>query len=68
MRIQANIIKFIVNPVFYMLWHAVYSLAVLLLFVARIRLAIEEVYVISVKPQTTGRLTVSQNLIETSAP
>jgi len=65
MKIQANIIKFIVNPVFYLLWHVVYSLAVSFLFIARIGLAIKELCVISANPQTTSDLAVSKNLLET---
>jgi len=68
MRIQEKIVKFVVNPVFYMLWHGVYALAVLLLFAARLRLGLKEFYAISVKPQTAGDLTASHNLIGTPAP
>jgi hypothetical protein len=68
MRIQEKIVKFVVNPVFYMLWHAVYTLAILLLFVARIRLAIKELCEIPVRSQTVGGLTVSQNLMGTPLP
>lgn len=68
MNIQANTIRLIINPIFYMLWHAVYTLAVLFLFVARIHLAIQDWFVISAKPQSVGGLAVSQNLMGTPVP
>ena len=68
MSLQENFIKLIVNPVVYLLWHAVYALAVLFLFVAKIGLAIKELSLISVEPKTSGELTVRHGLIETSVP
>jgi hypothetical protein len=68
MNIQANIIKLIVNPIFYMLWRAVYTLAVLFLFIARIHLTIKDWFVISAKPQSVNGLAVSQNLMGTPVP
>ena len=65
MKTQPNTSNLMVNSVFYIFWHAIYGLAALLLFVAKIRLSIREFFEFSARPQQAGDLTVSKGLLET---
>jgi hypothetical protein len=66
MKTQPNTTSIMANGIFNIFWHSIYGLAVLLLFVARIRLSIREFFEISVAPQRTGNLAVGKSLLETA--
>jgi hypothetical protein len=65
MKIQPNTSSLMVNTIFNIFWHSIYGLAVLFLFVARIRLSIRDFFEVSTGPQRTGDLTVGKGLMET---
>jgi hypothetical protein len=65
MKTQPNSSNLMVNTIFYIFWHAIYGLAALFLFVARIQLSIREFFEVSARPQRAGNLTVGKGLLET---
>ena len=66
MKTQSNSSSsLMVNVIFNIFWHAIYGLALVFLFVAKVRLSIREFFEISAEPQRTGELAVGKGLMET---
>jgi hypothetical protein len=65
MKTQPNASSLMFNSIFCIFWNAIYGLAALFLFVARIRLSIGEFFEVSARPQRSGDLTVGKGLLET---
>jgi len=68
MKKQASFSKLVVNPVFYVLWQGVYTLVVFFLSLARMGLALRELFFTSVQPRSAESLTVRPGLFGTPAP
>jgi len=68
MKTQANFSKLVVNPVFYVLWQGVYALVVVFLSLARMGLALRELFFTSVQPRTADSLAVRPGLMGNPVP